>query len=162
MGNKSQKIDYYEDKDINKIKQNYFICKERLSNSDEKYINLNINLHALFNERYNILFKEKYLNIIRDKIKLFKKDEDNKEVEKMKEILVECQSLINNNFDDFLFYSDLLQNIKINYEKNGNTTKESYEKAFEDIIDSIINTLIKFEKELFIIKDKIVQLNIII
>ena len=48
MGNKLQN-NLREENDIDKIKSNYLNYKERQSNSDEKYIDLNLSLHALFN-----------------------------------------------------------------------------------------------------------------
>jgi hypothetical protein len=161
MGNKLQN-NLREENDIDKIKSNYLNYKERQSNSDEKYINLNLSLHALFNIRFNVLFDEKYLKVIKEKIELFKKDEEDEEIKKMKEIVFECESLKRSAFDDYLFYCDLLHNLKEKYINNSIITKENYEKMCEDIIDSIINTLIKFEKELCILRDKIIQLNIII
>jgi hypothetical protein len=160
MGNKLQN-NLREDKDIDKIKSNYLNYKESESNSDEKYINLNLSLHSLFNIRFNILFDEK-LKVIKEKIELFKKDEEDEEIKKMKEIVFECESLKRSAFDNYQFYYHLLYNLKANYKNNSIITKENYEKMCEEIIDSEINTLIKFEKELFILRDKIIQLNIII
>ena len=161
MGNKLQN-NLREENDIDKIKSNYLNYKERQSNSDEKYINLNLSLHALFNIRFNVLFDEKYLKVIKEKIELFKKDEEDEEIKKMKEIVFECENLKRSAFDNYRFYYDLLYNLKANYKNNSIITKENYEKMCEEIIDSEINTLIKFEKELFILRDKIIQLNIII
>ena len=161
MGNKLQN-NLREENDIDKIKSNYLNYKERQSNSDEKYINLNLSLHALFNIRFDILFDEKYLKVIKEKIELFKKDEEDEEIKKMKEIVFECESLKRSAFDNYRFYYDLLYNLKANYKNNSIITKENYEKMCEEIIDSEINTLIKFEKELCILRDKIIQLNIII
>ena len=68
MGNKLQN-NLREENDIDKIKSNYLNYKERQSNSDEKYI----------------LFGEKYLKVIKEKIELFKKDEEDEEIKKMNE-----------------------------------------------------------------------------
>ena len=78
---------------------------------------------------------------------MFKKDEEDEEIKKMKEIVFECESLKRSAFDDYLFYCDLLHNLKEKYINNSIITKENYEKMCEDIIDSI---------------NKIIQLNIII
>ena len=131
MGNKLQN-NLREENDIDKIKSNYLNYKERQSNSDEKYINLNLSLHALFNIRFNVLFDEKYLKVIKEKIELFKKDEEDEEIKKMKEIVFECESLKRSAFDDYLFYCDLLHNLKEKYINNSIITKENYEKMCED------------------------------
>ena len=93
---------------------------------------------------------------------MYDKDANDETAKKMKEILIDCQCLEKKAFDDNLYYFDFFQNAQGNYEKNRYINKEAYESMCRDVIDSIINFLIKCEKDLFVIKDKIEQINKII
>jgi len=158
MGNKSQNDYFLEEKDINKIKLAYINYKGENCFIEEKYNKLNLGLHSRFKTRLDILIKEKYLINIKEKLKLYDKDANDEIAKKMKEILIDCQCLEKKVFDDYLYYFDFFQNARVNYEKNRYINKEDYDKMCQDVIDSIINFLIKCEKDLFIIKDKIEQI----
>ena len=145
MGNKSQNDYFYEENDIDKIKLNYLNYKLVKPNSDYKY-------------RYEMLF-ERNLKEIKEKLISFDKEEKAKEINKLKEIINEGETLYDKVFDDFRYYKDFFYNYKGNYE-NGNISGEAYNKICQEVIDSILNTLIKSEKELIILKDKIKQLKI--
>ena len=145
MGNKSQNDYFYEENDIDKIKLNYLNYKLVKPNSDYKY-------------RYEMLF-ERNLKEIKEKLISFDKEEKAKEINKLKEIINEGETLYDKVFDDFRYYKDFFYNYKGNYE-NGNISGEAYNKICQEVIDSILNKLIKSEKELIMLKDKIKQLKI--
>ena len=150
MGVKSQNDYFYEENDIDKIKLNYLNYKLEKPNSDHKYIDLSCRLHSIFLSRYELLFRDRNLKEIKEKAK---------EINKLKEIINEGETLYDKVFDDFRYYKDFFYNYKGNYE-NGNISGEAYNKICQEVIDSILNTLIKSEKELIILKDKIRQLKI--
>ena len=154
MENKSQNNYFYEENDINKIKQNYLKFKEDKSNSDMKYIFLNSSLHDIFLERYDNLFKENELKGIIGKLKSYDKEKNIKEITKINEMINEAQLLEQKAIDDFDFYNRLIKDTKNKYE-DWIITKEAYNKICEDVVDCIINNLIKYEKELIILRDKI-------
>ena len=158
MGNKSQNDYFYEENDIDKIKLNYLNYKLVKPNSDYKYIDLSSGLHSVFLGRYEMLF-ERNLKEIKEKLISFDKEEKAKEINKLKEIINEGETLYDKVFDDFRYYKDFFYNYKGNYE-NGNISGEAYNKICQEVIDSILNKLIKSEKELIILKDKIKQLKI--
>ena len=158
MGNKSQNDYFYEENDIDKIKLNYLNYKLVKPNSDYKYIDLSSGLHSVFLGRYEMLF-ERNLKEIKEKLISFDKEEKAKEINKLKEIINEGETLYDKVFDDFRYYKDFFYNYKGNYE-NGNISGEAYNKICQEVIDSILNKLIKSEKELIMLKDKIKQLKI--
>ena len=158
MGNESQKNYFYERNDINKIKQSYLILKEGMSNSDSKYIYLNTSLHTVFLERYDNLFGENELKEMIEKLKSYDKEKNIKEITKINEMIKEAQLLEQKATDDFDFYNRLIKNIKNKYD-DWIITKEAYIKICEDVVDTVINNLIKYEKELIILRDKIRQFN---
>ena len=158
MGNESQKNYFYERNDINKIKQSYLILKEGMSNSDSKYIYLNTSLHTVFLERYDNLFGENELKEMIEKLKSYDKEKNTKEITKINEMIKEAQLLEQKATDDFDFYNRLIKNIKNKYD-DWIITKEAYIKICEDVVDTVINNLIKYEKELIILRDKIRQFN---
>ena len=158
MGNESQKNYFYERNDINKIKQSYLILKEGMSNSDSKYIFLNTSLHTVFLERYDNLFGENELKEMIEKLKSYDKEKNIKEITKINEMIKEAQLLEQKATDDFDFYNRLIKNIKNKYD-DWIITKEAYIKICEDVVDTVINNLIKYEKELIILRDKIRQFN---
>ena len=159
MGNKSQNDYFYEENDIDKIKLNYLNYKLEKPNSDYKYIDLSCRLHSIFLSRYELLFRDRNLKEIKEKLISFDKEEKAKEINKLKEIINEGETLYDKVFDDFRYYKDFFYNYKGNYE-NGNISGEAYNKICQEVIVSILNTLIKSEKELIILKDKIRQLKI--
>ena len=159
MGNKSKNDNFYEENDIDKIKLNYLNYKLVKPNSDYKYIHLSCRLHSIFLSRYELLFRDRNLKEIKEKLISFDKEEKAKEINKLKEIINEGETLYDKVFDDFRYYKDFFYNYKGNYE-NGNISGEAYNKICQEVIDSILNTLIKSEKELIILKDKIRQLKI--
>ena len=156
MEKKSQNNYFYEENDINKIKQNYLKFKEDKSNSklEYKYIDLNSSLLFVFIDRYKKLFEENYLKEIKEKLKSYDKEKNIEEIKKINEIINEAQLVAQKAIDDFDFYDTLILKTKNRYE-NWIITKDTYNKICEDVIDSIINNLIKNEKELIIIRDKI-------
>ena len=160
MENKSQNNYFYEENDINKIKQNYLKFKEDKSNSklEYKYIDLNSSLLFVFIDRYKKLFEENYLKEIKEKLKSYDKEKNIEEITKINEIINEAQLVAQKAIDDFDFYDMLIQKTKNRYE-DWIITKDTYNKICEDVIDSIINNLIKNEKELIIIRDKIRNFN---
>ena len=160
MENKSQNNYFYEENDINKIKQNYLKFKEDKSNSklEYKYIDLNSSLLFVFIDRYKKLFEENYLKEIKEKLKSYDKEKNIEEITKINEIINEAQLVAQKAIDDFDFYDTLIHKTKNRYE-NWIITKDTYNKICEDVIDSIINNLIKNEKELIIIRDKIRNFN---
>jgi hypothetical protein len=159
MEKKSQNNYFYEENDIIKIKQIYLKYKEQMSDSDMKYIYLNSTLHSVFLERYDLLFKENDLKEIKEKLKLYDKEKNTKEITKINEIINEAQHLKKQVSDDFSFYNRFFVNTKDSYE-DWIITKEVYNKICQDVADSIINNLVKLEKELIIIRDKIRNFNI--
>jgi hypothetical protein len=156
MENKSQNNYFYEENDINKIKQNYLKFKEDKSNSklEYKYIDLNSSLLFVFIDRYKKLFEENYLKEIKEKLKSYDKEKNIEEITKINEIINEAQLVAQKAIDDYDFYDTLIHKTKNRYE-DWIITKDTYNKICEDVIDSIINNLIKNEKELIIIRDKI-------
>lgn len=160
MENKSQNNYFYEENDINKIKQNYLKFKEDKSNSklEYKYIDLNSSLLFVFIDRYKKLFEENYLKEIKEKLKSYDKEKNIEEITKINEIINEAQLVAQKAIDDFDFYDTLIHKTKHRYE-DWIITKDTYNKICEDVIDSIINNLIKNEKELIIIRDKIRNFN---
>ena len=160
MENKSQNNYFYEENDINKIKQYYLKFKEDKSNSklEYKYIDLNTSLHVVFIDRYKKLFEENYLKEIKEKLKSYDKEKNIEEITKINEIINEAQLVAQKAIDDFDFYDTLIHKTKHRYE-DWIITKDTYNKICEDVIDSIINNLIKNEKELIIIRDKIRNFN---
>lgn len=160
MENKSQNNYFYEENDINKIKQNYLKFKEDKSNSklEYKYIDLNSSLHVVFIDRYKKLFEENYLKEIKEKLKSYDKEKNIEEITKINEMINEAQLVAQKAIDDFSFYNTLIRRTKNRYE-DWIITKDTYNKICEDVIDSIINNLIKNEKELIIIRDKIRNFN---
>ena len=160
MENKSQNNYFYEENDINKIKQYYLKFKEDKSNSklEYKYIDLNTFLHVVFIDRYKKLFEENYLKEIKEKLKSYDKEKNIEEITKINEIINEAQLVAQKAIDDFDFYDTLILKTKNRYE-DWIITKDTYNKICEDVIDSIINNLIKSEKELIIIRDKIRNFN---
>ena len=86
MENKSQNNYFYEENDINKIKQNYLKFKEDKSNSklEYKYIDLNSSLLFVFIDRYKKLFEENYLKEIKEKLKSYDKEKNIEEITKIK------------------------------------------------------------------------------
>ena len=160
MENKSQNNYFYEENDINKIKQNYLKFKEDKSNSklEYKYTALNSSLHVVFIDRYKKLFEENYLKEIKEKLKSYDKEKNIEEITKINEIINEAQLVAQKAIDDFDFYDTLIHKTKHRYE-DWIITKDTYNKICEDVIDSIINNLIKNEKELIIIRDKIRNFN---
>ena len=115
MEKKSQNNYFYEENDIIKIKQIYLKYKEQMSDSDMKYIYLNSTLHSVFLERYDLLFKENDLKEIKEKLISFDKEEKAKEINKLKEIINEGETLYDKVFDDFRYYKDFFYNYKGNY-----------------------------------------------
>ena len=160
MENKSQNNYFYEENDINKIKQNYLKFKEDKSNSklEYKYIDLNSSLLFVFIDRYKKLFEENYLKEIKEKLKSYDKEKNIEEITKINEIINEAQLVAQKAIDDYDFYDTLIHKTKHRYE-DWIITKDTYNKICEDVIDSIINNLIKNEKELIIIRDKIRNFN---
>ena len=160
MENKSQNNYFYEENDINKIKQNYLKFKEDKSNSklEYKYIDLNTSLLFVFIDRYKKLFEENYLKEIKEKLKSYDKEKNIEEITKINEIINEAQLVAQKAIDDYDFYDTLIHKTKHRYE-DWIITKDTYNKICEDVIDSIINNLIKNEKELIIIRDKIRNFN---
>ena len=160
MENKSQNNYFYEENDINKIKQNYLKFKEDKSNSklEYKYIDLNSTLLFVFIDRYKKLFEENYLKEIKEKLKSYDKEKNIEEITKINEIINEAQLVAQKAIDDFDFYDTLIHKTKNRYD-DWIITKDTYNKICEDVIDSIINNLIKNEKELIIIRDKIRNFN---
>jgi len=160
MENKSQNNYFYEENDINKIKQNYLKFKEDKSNSklEYKYIDLNSSLLFVFIDRYKKLFEENYLKEIKEKLKSYDKEKNIEEITKINEIINEAQLVAQKAIDDYDFYDTLIHKTKNRYE-DWIITKDTYNKICEDVIDSIINNLIKNEKELIIIRDKIRNFN---
>ena len=160
MENKSQNNYFYEENDINKIKQYYLKFKEDKSNSklEYKYIDLNSSLLFVFIDRYKKLFEENYLKEIKEKLKSYDKEKNIEEITKINEIINEAQLVAQKAIDDFDFYDTLIHKTKHRYE-DWIITKDTYNKICEDVIDSIINNLIKNEKELIIIRDKIRNFN---
>ena len=158
---KSQNDYYYEENDIDKIKQNYLNYKQEQSNSDYEYIDHSCYLHSVFLDRYEILFKNKTLKAIKEKLISFDIEENAKEITKFNEIINEGETLYNKVFNDFSYYNKFFFNSKRNYE-NGNISGEAYNKICQEVIDSILKALIKSEKELIILKDKIKQLKIFV
>lgn len=160
MENKSQNNYFYEENDINKIKQNYLKFKEDKSNSklEYKYIDLNSSLLFVFIDRYKKLFEENYLKEIKEKLKSYDKEKNIEEITKINEIINEAQLVAQKAIDDFDFYDTLIHKTKNRYD-DWIITKDTYNKICEDVIDSIINNLIKNEKELIIIRDKIRNFN---
>ena len=156
---KSQNDYYYEENDIDKIKQNYLNYKQEQSNSDYEYIDHSCYLHSVFLDRYEILFNNKTLKAIKEKLISFDIEENAKEITKFNEIINEGETLYNKVFNDFSYYNKFFFNSKRNYE-NGNISGEAYNKICQEVIDSILKALIKSEKELIILKDKIKQLKI--
>ena len=154
MENKSQENYFYEENDINKIKQNYLICKEDLSKSDYPYNILTSSLHSVFIERFQNIFAQNELKELKQKLKSYDKEKNIKEITKINEMLNEAQHFYQRAVNDFAFYNLLIRNTEDSY-NNWIITKESYNKICEDIVDSIINNLVKYEKELIILKDKI-------
>ena len=108
MEKKSQNNYFYEENDIIKIKQIYLKYKEQMSDSDMKYIYLNSTLHSVFLERYDLLFKENDLKEIKEKLKLYDKEKNTKEITKINEIINEAQHLKKQVSDDFSFYNRFL------------------------------------------------------
>ena len=160
MENKSQNNYFYEENDINKIKQNYLKFKEDKSNSklEYKYIDLNSSLLFVFIDRYKKLFEENYLKEIKEKLKSYDKEKNIEEITKINEIINEAQLVAQKAIDDYDFYDTLIHKTKNRYD-DWIITKDTYNKICEDVIDSIINNLIKNEKELIIIRDKIRNFN---
>lgn len=158
---KSQNDYYYEENDIDKIKQNYLNYKQEQSNSDYEYIDHSCYLHSVFLDRYEILFNDKTLKAIKEKLISFDIEENAKEITKFNEIINEGETLYNKIFNDFSYYNKFFFNSKRNYE-NGNISGEAYNKICQEVIDSILKALIKSEKELIILKDKIKQLKIFV
>ena len=160
MENKSQNNYFYEENDINKIKQYYLKFKEDKSNSklEYKYIDLNSSLLFVFIDRYKKLFEENYLKEIKEKLKSYDKEKNIEEITKINEMINEAQLVAQKAIDDFDFYDTLIHKTKNRYE-DWIITKDTYNKICEDVIDSIINNLIKNEKELIIIRDKIRNFN---
>lgn len=158
---KSQNDYYYEENDIDKIKQNYLNYKQEQSNSDYEYIDHSCYLHSVFLDRYEILFNNKTLKAIKEKLISFDIEENAKEITKFNEIINEGETLYNKVFNDFSYYNKFFFNSKRNYE-NGNISGEAYNKICQEVIDSILKALIKSEKELIILKDKIKQLKIFV
>ena len=156
MENKSQEDYFYEENDINKIKQNYLICKEDLSKSDYPYNILTSSLHSVFIERFEYIFEQNELKELKQKLNSYDKEKNIKEITKINEMLNEAQHFYQRAKDDFAYYNLLIRNIQDSYD-NWIITKETYNKICDDIVDSIINNLVKYEKELIILKDKIRQ-----
>ena len=100
MGNKSQNDYFYEENDIDKIKLNYLNYKLEKPNSDYKYIDLSCRLHSIFLSRYELLFRDRNLKEIKEKLISFDKEEKAKEINKLKEIIL----LIKQIFLAVLFY----------------------------------------------------------
>jgi len=155
MENKSQEDYFYEEDDINKIKQNYLICKEDLSKSDLPYNILTSSLHTVFIERFENI-EQNELKELKQKLNSYDKEKNIKEITKINEMLNEAKHFYQRAVNDFAFYNLLINNTKNRYD-NWIITKETYNKICDDIVDSIINNLVKYEKELIILKDKIRQ-----
>ena len=89
---------------------------------------------------------------IKEKLKSYDKEKNIEEITKINEIINEAQLVAQKAIDDFDFYDTLIHKTKNRYD-DWIITKDTYNKICEDVIDSIINNLIKNEKELIIIKN---------
>ena len=154
MENKSQENYFYEENDINKIKKNYLRYKEDKSKSCLPYNILNSSLHSVFIERFKNIFEQNDLKELKQKLNSYDKEKNIKEITKINEMLNEAQHFYQRAKDDFAYYNLLIRNTEDSY-NNWIITKETYNKICDDIVDSIINNLVKYEKELIILKDKI-------
>jgi len=154
MENKSQENYFYEENDINKIKKNYLRYKEDKSKSYLPHNILNSSLHSVFTERFENIFGQNELKELKQKLNSYDKEKNIKEITKINEMLNEAKHFYQRAIDDFAFYNLLIRNTQDSYD-NWIITKEAYNKICDDIVDSIINNLVKYEKELIILKDKI-------
>ena len=146
--------------DLDEMKSAY---KDLLDNNKEKERSLLVSLYARFTVRFEKISKSEQFKELQKKIATFKdKERIKEECNKLNQISEEFKHIREESWKEFCKIYDIIIHITLDYEakKKYKDSKKIYKKISMDLLEKQIQTNIKYEKRIILLKDDLDKLTV--
>ena len=149
---------------LNQLDEMKSAYKDLLDNSNEKERSLLVSLYARFTVRFEKISKSEQLKELQKKIATFKdKERIKEECNKLNQISEEFKNIREESWKEFKYIHNILLRCTLDYQakKQYKDCTKIYKKISTDLLEKQIQTNIKYEKKIILLKDELDKLTLI-